>query len=39
MTAGWSVERRFAPAMDAAEREERYTGWRRAIAGVLATAS
>jgi len=39
MTAGWSVERRFAPAMDAAEREERYSGWRRAIAGVLATAS
>ena len=39
MTAGWSVERRFAPAMDAAEREERYAGWRRAIAGVLATAS
>jgi glycerol kinase len=38
MMAGWSAERRFAPAMAAAEREERYDGWRRAVAGVLAVA-
>ncbi len=29
-------ERRFTPQMPAAEREERYAGWRRAVAGVLA---
>jgi glycerol kinase len=34
---GWRPERRFAPQMPAAEREERYTGWRRAVTGVLAT--
>ena len=39
MTARWSAERRFAPAMDGREREERHAGWRRAIAGVLAAAS
>ena len=39
MMARWSAERRFAPAMAAAEREERYAGWRRAVAGVLAAAS
>jgi glycerol kinase len=39
MMARWSAERRFAPAMDGDEREERYAGWRRAIAGVLAAAS
>ncbi|HZU91010.1 MAG TPA: glycerol kinase GlpK, partial [Stellaceae bacterium] len=36
MTAQWRPERRFAPIMPAAEREERYAGWRRAVAGVLA---
>ena len=39
MMARWSATRRFAPAMDAAEREERYAGWRRAVAGVLAAAA
>jgi glycerol kinase len=38
MTARWAVERRFAPAMDANEREERHAGWKRAVAGVLAAA-
>jgi glycerol kinase len=36
MMAQWRPERRFAPQMAAAEREERYAGWRRAVAGVLA---
>jgi glycerol kinase len=36
MMAQWRPERRFAPIMPAAEREERYAGWRRAVAGVLA---
>jgi glycerol kinase len=31
-------ERCFTPQMSADEREERYAGWRRAIAGVLAAA-
>jgi glycerol kinase len=35
----WQPERRFAPRMSATEREERYNGWRRAVAGVLATVS
>jgi glycerol kinase len=35
----WQPERRFAPQMPATEREERYAGWRRAVAGVLATVS
>jgi glycerol kinase len=38
MAAGWLAERRFAPQMPATEREERYAGWRRAVAGVLAAA-
>ncbi|MGE5271121.1 MAG: glycerol kinase GlpK [Thiohalocapsa sp.] len=38
MIARWSATASFAPAMAAAEREERYTGWCRAVAGVL-TAS
>ncbi|HEX5453059.1 MAG TPA: glycerol kinase GlpK [Stellaceae bacterium] len=38
MMAGWHGARQFAPAMDAAEREERYAGWRRAVAGVLTVA-
>ena len=32
----WQPDRRFTPQMPAAEREERYAGWRRAVAGVLA---
>jgi glycerol kinase len=36
MAARWLPERRFTPQMPAAEREERYAGWRRAVAGVLA---
>jgi glycerol kinase len=36
MTDRWSAERGFAPAMPAVEREERYVGWQRAVAGALA---
>jgi glycerol kinase len=36
MMQRWAAARRFAPAMPEAEREERYAGWRRAVAGVLA---
>jgi len=39
MAARWQPERCFAPQMPAAEREERYAGWRRAVAGVLAAVS
>jgi glycerol kinase len=39
MMARWSAARRFTPAMPAAEREERYHGWQRAVAGVLASAT
>jgi glycerol kinase len=39
MMARWSAARQFTPTMDAAEREERYAGWRRAVAGVLAAAA
>ena len=39
IAAGWAPERRFTPQMAAAEREERYAGWRRAVAGVLAAVS
>ena len=39
IAAGWAAERRFTPQMAAAEREERYAGWRRAITGVLASVS
>ena len=38
MAADWKPERRFSPQMPDAEREERYAGWRRAVAGVLAVA-
>ena len=34
--AAWRPERRFTPQMPPEEREERYAGWRRAVAGVLA---
>jgi glycerol kinase len=37
MMAQWRPQRRFVPQMAVAEREERYAGWRRAVAGVLAT--
>ena len=36
MAARWLPERCFTPRMPTAEREERYAGWRRAVAGVLA---
>src|SRR5579875_666864 len=39
MAAQWRPQRRFTPQMAAAEREERYAGWRRAVAGVLAAAA
>ncbi len=39
MMARWSAARDFAPAMPAAEREDRYAGWRRAVEGVLAAAA
>jgi glycerol kinase len=39
MISRWLPERRFVPEMPAAEREERYSGWRRAVAGVLAAIS
>jgi glycerol kinase len=39
MMARWSAARSFIPAMEEAEREERYAGWRRAVAGVLAAAA
>jgi glycerol kinase len=39
MMARWSAARRFTPSMPAAEREERYSGWQRAVAGVVAAAS
>ena len=38
MIAAWRAGRRFEPQMPAAEREERYAGWLRAVAGVLAAA-
>jgi glycerol kinase len=38
LTEEWQPERRFVPQMTNLEREERYSGWRRAVAGVLAAA-
>ena len=38
IAARWLPERRFIPQMSEDEREERYAGWRRAAAGVLAAA-
>ena len=29
--AGWAADRTFRPAISAAERDERYAGWRRAV--------
>lgn len=39
LAAEWQAARRFTPQMSQNEREERYAGWRRAVAGVLAAAS
>jgi glycerol kinase len=39
MMVRWAAARRFTPAMPETEREERYAGWQRAVAGVLASAS
>jgi glycerol kinase len=38
MAAHWQPERRFSRQMPETEREERYAGWQRAVAGVLAAA-
>ena len=34
----WKLDRAFAPALAAAERERKYAGWKRAVAAVLQTA-
>jgi glycerol kinase len=39
LTKQWQAERCFTPLMSKNDREERYAGWRRAVAGVLAVAS
>ena len=33
--ANWSLERTFAPTMDAAIRDEKYTKWKRAVQATL----
>jgi glycerol kinase len=33
--AGWTAERRFEPAMEAAARAEKYCGWQDAVARTL----
>ncbi len=33
----WTLKRRFEPAMDAAERERKYAGWRDAVSRTLST--
>jgi glycerol kinase len=33
----WKLERAFAPALAAAERERKYAGWKRAVGAVLQT--
>ena len=33
---GWALERRFAPAMDDGQRQDRYARWRRAVAATMA---
>jgi glycerol kinase len=35
MVAHWKPARNFAPEMPEAEREERYAGWKRAVAATL----
>ena len=39
MMERWAAARRFTPAMPETEREERYAGWRKAVAAVLASAA
>jgi glycerol kinase len=39
MVARWQAARAFAPAMQEAEREERYAGWRKAVAATLAAST
>jgi glycerol kinase len=34
----WKLDRAFAPALNAAERERKYAGWKRAVAAVLQVA-
>ena len=31
---GWALDRRFTPAMDAATRDAKYEGWKRAVAAT-----
>jgi len=38
MMTRWMPATRFTPTMPASEREERYSGWRRAVAAALAIA-
>jgi glycerol kinase len=33
----WKLDRAFAPALPAAERERKYAGWKRAVGAVLQT--
>jgi glycerol kinase len=33
----WKLDRAFAPALDARERERKYAGWQRAVRAVLQT--
>jgi len=39
LVRAWRPGRRFKPQMPAAEREDRYAGWRRAVTGVLTAAA
>jgi glycerol kinase len=39
MAARWRPETTFMPAMPAAEREERYAGWRKAVAATVAATA
>jgi glycerol kinase len=34
----WKLDRGFTPALAAAERERKYTGWKRAVRAVLGHA-
>jgi glycerol kinase len=34
----WKLDRAFAPALPAAERERKYAGWKRSVAAVLQAA-
>jgi glycerol kinase len=35
----WKLDRGFKPTLAAAEREKKYTGWKRAVAAVLEHSS